>query len=317
MNQHHSATSQYRPIFTLGFLYPTYWLLWLQFFLVGLLAFIHPCWRDPPIGACGRMIGRFSSCSRKRAQINLQHCFPHWNEVRREQVIDQMFATAAQVVVAIAELGVRSRRYLCSRVHIIGQEHLEHAQKSGRQVIFMVPHCWGVDFAAVSMAAIYGVPLVAMFKPHRNPLTNWVWNRFRLRFGGRLHSRQQGLKPFIHSVRSGYMGYYLPDQDHGASKSQLVDFFATYKATLPILGKLSNLCQATVLPLFPVYNAARGLFELHLHAAMEGLSHATPAAAARQMNQIIETMVTPYPEQYMWILKLLKTRKPEDPGLYH
>ncbi len=60
----------------------------------------------------------------------------------------------------------------------------------------------------------------------------------RRRFGGRLHARNDGIKPFIQSVRQGYWGYYLPDQDHGPEHSEFVDFFATYKATLPAIGRL-------------------------------------------------------------------------------
>lgn len=34
-----------------------------------------------------------------------------------------------------------------------------------------------------------------------------------------------------------------------------------------------------------------------------------PEQSARAMNAEIEHFVTPYPEQYVWILRLLKTRK--------
>ncbi|EGZ3276482.1 lauroyl-Kdo(2)-lipid IV(A) myristoyltransferase, partial [Escherichia coli O111:NM] len=39
------------------------------------------------------------------------------------------------------------------------------------------------------------------------------------------------------------------------------------------------------------------------------------AHIARQINEVVENFVRPHPEQYTWILKLLKTRKEgeEDP----
>jgi lauroyl-KDO2-lipid IV(A) myristoyltransferase len=231
-------------------------------------------------------------------------------------VIDQMFSTAAQVMVAIAELAVRSPSYLRQRIRINGREHLEQVQQRGQPLIFMVPHGWGVDIAAVTLAAA-DLPLAAMYKPHPDPLVDWLWNRIRLRFGGRLHPRQQGLKPFIQSVRSGYVGYYLPDQDHGAYKSEFVEFFATYKATLPILIPLAKACRASVIPLFPVYKVKEGIFELQLRPALELPLELEPSVAARRMNQEIEALVTPHPEQYLWVLKLLKTRKPEDPAVYN
>ncbi|VFS58490.1 Lipid A biosynthesis (KDO)2-(lauroyl)-lipid IVA acyltransferase [Raoultella planticola] len=48
----------------------------------------------------------------------------------------------------------------------------------------------------------------------------------------------------------GYWGYYLPDQDHGAEHSEFVDFFATYKATLPAIGRLMKVCRARVVRCF-------------------------------------------------------------------
>ena len=39
------------------------------------------------------------------------------------------------------------------------------------------------------------------------------------------------------------MGYYLPDEDFGAEQSVFVDFFATYKATLPGLNKMAKLAK--------------------------------------------------------------------------
>jgi len=35
----------------------------------------------------------------------------------------------------------------------------------------------------------------------------------------------------------------------------------------------------------------------------------TPEQSAREMNKVIEYFVTKSPEQYVWILRLLKTRR--------
>ncbi|EOT8373510.1 lauroyl-Kdo(2)-lipid IV(A) myristoyltransferase, partial [Escherichia coli] len=81
-------------------------------------------------------------------------------------------------------------------------------------VIFLVPHGWSVDIPAMLLAA-QGKKMAAMFHQQRNSVIDYVWNSVRRKFGGRLHAREDGIKPFIQSVRQGYWGYYLPDQDHG------------------------------------------------------------------------------------------------------
>ena len=88
---------------------------------------------------------------------------------------------------------------------------------------------------------------------------------------------------------------------------QFVDFFGTYKATLPGLNKMAKLSKAVVIPMFPRYNAEAGKYEMEIHPAMN-LSD-DPEQSARAMNEEIESFVTPVPEQYVWILQLLRTRK--------
>ena len=126
-----------------------------------------------------------------------------------------------------------------------GEEVLDKIRAEGRNVIFLVPHGWAVDVPAMLMAA-RGQPMAAMFHNQSNPLVDYLWNSVRRKFGGRMHARNDGIKPFISSVRHGYWGYYLPDQDHGAEHSEFVDFFATYKATMSAIGRLMKLDRKSV-----------------------------------------------------------------------
>ncbi|VTR17838.1 Lipid A biosynthesis (KDO)2-(lauroyl)-lipid IVA acyltransferase [Serratia fonticola] len=124
-----------------------------------------------------------------------------------------------------------------------------------------------------------------------------------------MHARNDGIKPFISSVRHGYWAYYLPDQDHGAEHSEFVDFFATYKATLPAVGRLMKVCKAAIVPLFPVYDGKTSMLDIYIREPMDDLAEADDLRIARRMNEEVENLVGPNPEQYTWILKLLKTRK--------
>lgn len=112
-------------------------------------------------------------------------------------------------------------------------------------------------------------------------------------FGGRLHARNDGIKPFIQSVRQGYWGYYLPDQDHGPEHSEFVDFFATYKATLPAIGRLMKVCRARVIPLFPVYNGKTHRLTIQIRPPMDDLLTADDHTIARRMNEEVEIFCRP------------------------
>lgn len=308
--------SEFIPEFKKNYLSPVYWSTW---FLLGMIAGISmfpPSFRDPVLAKIGRWAGRLSKKARRRATINLSLCFPEKSDTEREIIVDKMLATALQSIVMMAELAIRGPEKFQKRVFWKGLEILEEIRHNNRNVIFLVPHGWSVDIPAMLLAA-QGKKMAAMFHQQRNPVIDYVWNSVRRKFGGRLHAREDGIKPFIQSVRQGYWGYYLPDQDHGPEYSEFADFFATYKATLPIIGRLMNISQAMIIPLFPVYDEKKHLLTIEIRPPMDAcIASADNKMIARQMNKTVEILVGPHPEQYVWVLKLLKTRKSNEADPY-
>lgn len=308
--------SEFIPEFKKNYLSPVYWSTW---FLLGMIAGISmfpPSFRDPVLAKIGRWAGRLSKKARRRVTINLSLCFPEKSDTEREIIVDKMFATALQSIVMMAELAIHGPEKFQKRVFWKDLEILEEIRHNNRNVIFLVPHGWSVDIPAMLLAA-QGEKMAAMFHQQRNPVIDYVWNSVRRKFGGRLHAREDGIKPFIQSVRQGYWGYYLPDQDHGPEYSEFADFFATYKATLPIIGRLMNISQAMIIPLFPVYDEKKHLLTIEIRPPMDAcIASADNKMIARQMNKTVEILVGPHPEQYVWVLKLLKTRKSNEADPY-
>ena len=302
---------EFIPQFKTEFLKPRYWGNWVAIAALGGMAWLPVSVRDPVLGTLGKWVGRLAKSARRRARINLLYCLPELPEEQREQIIDQMFATAPQAMVMMAELALREPEPIRKRVVWHGREIIRQLQEQQQNVIFLVPHGWGVDIPAMLLAS-EGQKMAAMFHNQKNKLMDYLWNRLRRRYGGRMHARNDGIKPFISSVRQGYWGYYLPDQDHGAEHSEFVDFFSTYKATLPAIGRLMKVCRAQVVPLFPVYNGKTHQLDIYIRPPMEGLEQADDRILARRMNEEVEVFVRPHPEQYTWILKLLKTRREGD-----
>ncbi len=299
------------PAFQKAFLHPRYWLLWFSTGLLFILSWIPVAVRAPLLTGISWLIGKFIKGARRRARINLLYCMPELSNKQREKIIDNMFITAAQSAMLMAELCFRSAQHVLSRIHWHEKSILNDVIGQGRMVILLVPHGWAIDLPAMLLAE-EGKPVAGMFNHQRNPVIDYLWNSGRLRFGGRLHSRQSGIRPFISSVRQGYLGYYLPDEDYGEEASEFVDFFATYKATLPVLGRLMKMCRAVVIPLFPVYDNQRHCLDIFVRPPMNDLVDADDACIARRMNEEVEILVRPNPEQYAWVLKLLKTRKSGD-----
>ena len=62
--------------------------------------------------------------------------------------------------------------------------------------------------------------------------------------------------------------YYLPDEDHGRAESVFTDFYATQKATLPIIGRLAKLGRAVVIPFYTSYNEKTAKYDITFHAPL-------------------------------------------------
>ena len=274
---------EYIPEFHKSFRHPRYWGAWLGVAAIAGIALTPAAFRDPILAKLGRLAGRLGKSSRRRALINLSLCFPERSEAEREAIVDDMYATAPQAMVMMAELAIRGPEKIQNRVDWQGLEIIEEMRRNDEKVIFLVPHGWGVDIPAMLMAS-QGQKMAAMFHNQGNKIYDFV--------------------------RQGYWGYYLPDQDHGPEHSEFVDFFATYKATLPAIGRLMKVCHARVVPLFPVYDGRTHRLTIHVRPPMDDILTADDHTIARRMNEEVEIFVTPHVEQHTWILKLLMTRKP-------
>ena len=300
----------YTHKFLWQFLLPKYWSIWLGVLVLLILAFVPYLLRDKLAVFVGKVACRYlkkkGNKQFRRSDINLRYCFPDWNEDKRLKTIEEMFITVAQTMLGIGEIAVRSVKHLQKRSEFIGLEHIYQAKAEGKNIILLVPHTWAIDASGIILHT-HGMPMVSMYNPHRNALVDWLWNATRERFGGRMHTRQNGIKPFLADVKKGNMGYFLPDEDFGKELSVYVDFFATEKATLPGLNKMARVANAVVIPMFSTYQAKKGVYQMEILPPLE--FSGTPEQSAREMNKVIEYFVTKSPEQYVWILRLLKTRR--------
>lgn len=251
---------------------------------------------------------------RRIARINLELCFPAVSAKARARILRRHFMVSGQAALDLGLLVFGSRRRIVRLGRIRGLEAYRELVRNGRNVILLVPHMVGMNFAGPILARVR--PTFSMMKLQRNPVVNWILNRGRLRFGGGLLAREQGLRPVVRGLRAGLAFYYLPDEDFGPKQSVFAPFFGIATATLPTLGRLAELADAAVVPCFVrVLPRARG-YEVVLKAPLEKFPSGDRLTDAAAMNRAMEDGIREMPEQYMWTLKLFKTRPDNAPAPY-
>ncbi len=305
----------YNPTFQWHFLAPKYWGTWLAVMLSVIVSALPNFVRHFFAKSMAKVAVKVKSKANKRARVNLSMCFPDKSEQQREDILYQSYITSIGFLLAFSCLSLRNKQWLENNTIIRGIEHLTSITDKGENVILLVPHTWSIDIPAVLLAS-RGLPVSAMAKAQKNEVSDWLMHKQRVQYGGRVYDRSAGIKPFIQSIRNdNYLGYYLPDEDLGPEHSVFVDFFATTKATISGLGKLSKLSRAKIVPLFAMFDPQTGRYELDFYPALP-FPTGDEYKDARMMNECIEQYVGQKPEQYMWILRLLKTRPNNEKNPY-
>ncbi|MGF1698055.1 lauroyl-Kdo(2)-lipid IV(A) myristoyltransferase [Vibrio lamellibrachiae] len=302
------------PTFEWSFLHPKHWGTWIAVVFGAFLAFIPPKLRDGLARKLSTIAVRKNGRVVRRSRVNLEYCFPEKSNEERQEILEETFVKAAQYMLGYSEFIVRSTKHNQNRGIMIGEENLLPLLDAGENIIILAPHAWAVDYPAVMLAA-KGYKVTTIMKPQRSPIGDWLMHVQRMQYGGRIFARDAGVKPFVRSIKDGYLGYWLPDEDFGLENSVFVPFFATEKATLKGFGKMARLSKAKVVPILPAYNDKTSKYEVHILPAIEDFPSGDEETDARAMNQAIEDLLRPRPEQYMWNLSLLKTRR-DGVGIY-
>ncbi|MCD8549475.1 MAG: lauroyl-Kdo(2)-lipid IV(A) myristoyltransferase, partial [Shewanella xiamenensis] len=180
--------------------------------------------------------------------------------------------------------------------------------------IFIMPHVWPIDYAGLRLNL--DLPMVTMAKAHKNALFNWFNNRVRSSCGGHVYMREAGIRALLAELKQNNSFFYLPDEDLGPDQSVFTPFLGTVKATLPVVGRLAQAGNAQVLPVKIGYNQASRQFDLTVMPAIAAEDMVGKENEALALNKAVEKVILAYPEQYMWFLRLLKTRPEGQASIY-
>ncbi len=312
---HTPRVAQTPDFYTLNFgkesFAPRYWSSWLTLLLLRSCTFL-------PLGVCrrvgaglGLLMYALNSKRRHIARVNLAMCFPEMSERERQQLLHRHFKVMGQSYMDLGFLAWASKRRILSKTKFTGLENYQALIEQGRNIIILAPHSVGMNFSSVLGAILH--PTFSMKKLQRNPMVNWLLNKGRMRFGGRLLQRSQGLRPIVRGLKQGMAFYYLPDEDFGPRQSEFAPFFGVPTATLTTLGRLAKLTDAVVIPCFTRLLPGGQGYEVIFKPALTDFPVGDRAADAARMNRELEQGIREMPEQYMWTLRFFKTR----PGNAH
>ncbi|ANJ67678.1 hypothetical protein A9404_10080 [Halothiobacillus diazotrophicus] len=298
-----SGADQGQP-FERQFLGPLYWGIWLFVGLLWLLAYAPHRLR---LGLAILLGGLYRRAYPKRRRIvarNLSLCFPEASDETRSDWLRRHFILQAYALLDLGRLWFRPADYLMSHTRVSDPDAFAQLVAGGGVVL--TGHGAGLEW--VGHFFTMNMTGSAMYKPFgRNRLLNWLFERGRERHGARVYPRAQGLKPHLRHLRAGQGFFYIADEDLGAADSVFAPFFGVEKATVPLAGKIAALGRVPVYPALGQLDLGDGSYRL-LILPQTVIPQEADESAAAAINSTLERLIRIDPPQYMWSLKLFKTR---------
>ena len=291
---------------------PRFWSTWL---LLGIMR--AAAWLPLPVlvaagSVAGELLWLLAFERRRVAAINLEIAFPDAAPAERRRLNRACFRN---VSIGVLEIGLvwwapdRVRRM----TEIVGIEHLEAAQSSGRGAMLLTAHFTTIE---VGLAALSPhATLVAMYKRPHNRLMDDFMERNRGRFTAIIagHHSPIGL---IRGLKRGHAMWYAPDQDFGGKDTVFVPLFGLPATALTAPARIAGMAGVPVMPCCLERKPRGRGYLLTINAPLEGFPSGDDERDALAINRATEALIRQNPEQYLWIHKRYKRRPDGTFGIY-
>ncbi len=273
----------------------------------------------PLLAALGRGLGallwHLAGSRRRVALRNLSLCLPELSEPERERLAREHFGWLGRSLLERGLLWYAPVSRLRRLIHVEGDVAL--AERSGKPVMWLVPHFLGLDIAGVATQLFQSRQVGSIYQAQSNPVLDAAMRRGRLRFGqGEVFSRHETALPLVRAIKRGHVFFNLPDMDFGPRDAAFVPFFGTPAATLLAPSRMARSLRMTVQPVVAEMLPGGQGWRVRFLDPWTDWPSDDPEADARRMNAWIEDEVRRNPAQYLWVHKRFKTRPPGEPGLY-
>ncbi|MCK8044386.1 LpxL/LpxP family Kdo(2)-lipid IV(A) lauroyl/palmitoleoyl acyltransferase [Shewanella sp. 1CM18E] len=295
--------------------HPKYWLLWLGVGFMRLTQML-PLAIQMKLGAgLGRLAMKLVGSRVKTARRNLELCFPDMPDSEIRQLLKQNFEETGKAVFDTANAWWWSDEKIQKHMTIKGKEHVEQTLANGQGVILFAVHCLPLEMGA----RIFGQfqPGVGVYRPHNNPLMEYLQVKGRLRSNKALVPKRD-LRQMVRSLREPNVIWYTADQDFGRSSAIFIPFFNVPEAaTITGATTLAKLGKAKVLPFFVERNNDDTGYNIEIQPALDNFPGENEIEDAKRGNKIIEEIISRNKSQYMWLHRRFKTRPNKgDASLY-
>ena len=284
-----------------------YWPSWFALGILAVLAYVPNRIRDLFAILIAYPLSLINIRFKKVVFANLRTAFPEKSESDYKEIYRKLLTHAIITGFAFGE-GVFLPRFMVERSWIVkNPEVLKAALDDKRPIIFCVPHTFSLDRGGLYLTA-NRLPMFGVANDQSNPVFNWFMNYQRVIYGGTMHTRAAGFRSILKALKQGRHCYFLCDEDLGDDVPNVfTDFYGVTKAMVDTLPKMARLTKSQVVVLTITYSISKARYELEF-TRLDDFPSNDVVADLNRVNKVFEQHLSGHIEQYMWFLRLFKTR---------
>lgn len=248
-------------------------------------------------------------------QANIHFAFPAWNEGRVKQCALRVFQNYAMVFMETLQIALcRTTAEVRTKVDFGDMTDEAIFEKLKHQSIINISaHIGNWEAALQSGTAKWGLPTSVVVQKIHNKRVNRFFENFRGRWGIQLIYKRDAVKNMRHALQNHRFLILLVDQSR-IKNGIPVTFFGkkTYSTTA-----VATLALRFKIPVYAVYCVRDNAGQLHFRYTDEirlersGDLKADISAYTQKMQDVLETIVRAYPEQWFWFHKRWRYDYPE------
>lgn len=256
---------------------------------------------------------------RRVGERNLQLAMPQLQPAERDRILRHVFRNLGWQLVEFCRMPRYTTRNTRGWIQTEGLEHYLAAQARGKGVLVLTGH-----FGAWELSSFYhslmGHPMGMVIRRLDNRLLDEYVNNIRCLHGNRVLHKDDFARGLLTAMRAGQTVGILMDTNMTPPQGVFARFFGIDACTASGLARVALKTGAAVVPGFVLWEAAQQQYVLHfgpeIAFARTGNAESDILAATQQCNDVLESWIRRYPDQWLWIHRRWKTRPPGQPALY-
>lgn len=264
----------------------------------------------------GRLLYLVDSKHRRIALSNLRFALGSEKSDRELRAIARRsFEEFGMIAHEWARLRYIEKEALLKLISVEGMDNLLAAKKKNAAVILFGAHFGNWEYTHLFYASTVN-RLNFIVRAIDNPFLESIRVKYNTAFGVNILYKQNGLRPAIRNLKNGEDLVIFMDHKVTMSEGIAARLFNKDAATIPIVSALSMKYNAPIIPMFMVRcedcirHKIIFLPEFKLNRDLESQDQ-TIADGTQRQNDIIESMIREYPQQWLWLHRKWSRHYPE------